>query len=118
MLSRPLHFLKALIRFARDASKINQHNTKIMEIKHDKENRRFTMDIDGQTAKVDYKMRDGKMHLVYSEVPYNLRSNGVGKELLEKKKKKLTEEGYKAVAICSYIRAFALRSPKWSTIID
>ncbi|MCG2462710.1 N-acetyltransferase [Flavobacteriaceae bacterium F89] len=89
-----------------------------MKIKHDKENSRFTMDIDGQTAKVDYKMKNGKMHLVYSEVPYNLRSNGIGKELVERTFQKLTEEGYQAVAICSYIRAVALKSPKWSDIID
>ncbi len=76
------------------------------------------MDIDGQIAKVDYKMRDGKMHLLYSEVPYGLRSNGIGKELVEKTFEKLTEEGYQAVAICSYIRAIALGSPKWNTIID
>ncbi len=76
------------------------------------------MDIDGQIAKVDYKMRDGKMHLLYSEVPYGLRSNGIGKELVEKTFEKLTEEGYQAVAICSYIRAIALGSPKWNTIIE
>lgn len=76
------------------------------------------MDIDGQIAKVDYKMRDGKMLLLYSEVPYGLRSNGIGKELVEKTFEKLTEEGYQAVAICSYIRAIALGSPKWNTIID
>lgn len=89
-----------------------------MEISHEKENNRFTMDIGGQTARVEYKIRDGKMHLVYSEVPYNLRGNGIGKELVEKTFEKLTEEGYKAVAICSYIKAVALKSPKWSTIIE
>ena len=32
--------------------------------------------------------------------------------------KKLTEEGYTATAICSYIRAVAKRHPKWSSIIN
>ena len=76
------------------------------------------MDVDGQTAKVEYKIKHGKMHLLYSEVPYKLRGNGIGKELVEKTFEKLTEEGFQAVAVCSYIRAVALRSPKWSTIID
>lgn len=89
-----------------------------MEIKHDKENNRFTMDVNGQTAKVEYKIKNGKMHLLYSEVPYKLRGNGIGKELVEKTFEKLTEEGYEAVAVCSYIKALALRSPKWNTIID
>ncbi len=88
------------------------------EIIHDKENKRFSMKINGQTAKVDYSLRNEKMYLVYSEVPYNLRGQGIGKELVEKTFEKLTKEGYSAVAVCSYIRAVAKRSSKWKSIID
>ncbi len=88
------------------------------EVKHDKENNRFSMEINGQTAKVEYSLRNGKMFLVYSEVPYQLRGQGIGKELVEKTFEKLTEEGYSAVAVCSYIKAVAKRSKKWNSIID
>ena len=36
---------------------------------------------------------------------------------MEKTFEKLTEEGYHAVAICSYIKAVARRSEKWNKII-
>lgn len=88
------------------------------EIIHDKENKRFSMKINGQTAKVDYSLRNEKMYLVYSEVPYNLRGQGIGKVLVEKTFEKLTEEGYSAIAVCSYIKAVAKRSSKWNSIID
>jgi predicted GNAT family acetyltransferase len=88
-----------------------------MEIKHDKENNRFTMDIHGEDAKVDYRFRDGKMHLVYSEVPFEMRGQGYGKKLVEGTFEKLTGEGHEAVAVCSYIRAVARRSEKWRSII-
>ena len=58
------------------------------------------------------------MYLVHSEVPYNLRGQGIGKILVEKTFEKLTEEGYKAVAVCSYIQAVAKQSKKWNTIIE
>ena len=86
-----------------------------LDIVHEKENRRFTLDINGELAKVAYNIRDGKMYLNHSEVPYNLRGQGIGKVLVEKTFEQLTKEGYTAVAICSYIRAIAQRSEHWNT---
>jgi len=42
----------------------------------------------------------------------------IGKVLVEKTFEKLTEEGYTAVAICSYVKAVASRSEKWKHIIQ
>ena len=89
-----------------------------LEIVHVKENNQFTLDINGEIAKIDYQLRDDKMYLIHSEVPYNLRGQGIGKVLVEKTFEKLTEEGYKAVVICSYIKAVAMRSEKWKSIIE
>lgn len=88
-----------------------------MEVIHDKDNHQFTMEVDGETAKVDYKLKDGKMHLVYSEVPFNIRGQGIGKVLVEKTFEKLTEEGYQAVAVCGYIKSVANSSKKWNSVI-
>ena len=84
----------------------------------DKEHQRFTLDINGEIANVDYSLRDDVMYLNHSEVPYNLRGQGIGKVLVEKTFEKLTEEGYKAVAVCSYIRAIKNKSDRWSKIIQ
>lgn len=89
-----------------------------LDIVHEKENRRFTLDINGEMAKVAYNIRDGKMYLNHSEVPYNLRGQGIGKVLVEKTFEQLTKEGYTAVAICSYIRVIAQRSEHWNTSIQ
>lgn len=89
-----------------------------MEVIHDKENRRFIMDVAGQQARVDYILQQGKMRLVYSEVPPSLRGKGVGRELVEGTFEKLTQEGYTAVAVCSFIRLVARRSAKWKDIIE
>lgn len=88
-----------------------------MEVQHQSDKNRFTMNMEGGQAKVEYKMRDGTMYLVYSEVPPELRGQGMGKQLVEKTFKKLTEEGYKAVAVCSYVKSVARNSEKWNSII-
>jgi predicted GNAT family acetyltransferase/glutaredoxin len=89
-----------------------------LNIVHDKENQRFTLDINGEIAKVDYTIRNDKMYLNHSEVPYNLRGIGIGKVLVEKTFEQLNIEDYKAVAVCSYIKSVASRSEKWSEIIS
>ena len=89
-----------------------------LNIVHDKENSRYTLDINGELAKVEYRLKDNKMYLVHSEVPYNLRGQGIGKVLVEKTFEKLTEEGFQAVAVCSYVRAVARRSEKWKDSIE
>lgn len=88
-----------------------------LPIVHDVENRKFTIDINGEEAKVEYHVKNGKLYLIHSEVPYNLRGQGIGKVLVEKTFEKLTEEGLKAIAVCSYIKAVARRSEKWNPII-
>jgi len=89
-----------------------------LEIEHDKRNQKYTLDINGEEAKVEYDLRGGKMYLVYSEVPHQLRGRGIGQVLVEKTFEKLTEEGYKAVAVCTFIKAVARRSEHWKTIIE
>lgn len=88
-----------------------------MEVQHQSDKNRFTMNMKGGQAKVEYEMRDGTMYLVYSEVPPELRGQGIGKQLVEKTFEKLTEEGYKAVAVCSYVKSVARNSEKWNSII-
>jgi len=89
-----------------------------LNIVHDKENQRFTLDINGELAKVEYSLKDGKMYLDHSEVPFNLRGQGIGKVLVEKTFEKLIEENYTAVAVCSYIKAIKTRSEDWNGIIE
>ena len=86
---------------------------------HDKENNRFILQLQNQMeASLDYTLQGNNMRLVYSEVPLDLRGRGIGKELVERSFEQLTDEGFTATAICSYIRAVAKGSSKWKTIIN
>ena len=88
-----------------------------LDIIHDKEQQRFTLNINGEIASVNYTVKDTVMYLNHSEVPHNLRGQGIGKVLVMKTFEKLTQEGYEAVAVCSYIRAVKKRSNHWNAII-
>lgn len=84
---------------------------------HDIDNQRFTLNINGEIAKMEYTLKDGQTFLVHSEMPYNLRGQGIGKVLVEKSFEQLTREKFQAIAVCSYDKAIAKRSEKWKSII-
>ena len=84
-----------------------------MNVVHDKENQQFILKVNDAIAKVDYVMRNNLMYLVHSEVPVALRGKEIGKKLVEQTFEILTQEGYKAVAICSYVKHIAQKSTIW-----
>ncbi len=87
------------------------------EIKHNKLQNTFTLDVNGDETRIEYRFRDGKMYLMHAFVPHKLRGKGVGQRLVLKTFEQLTKEGFTAVGVCSYIRAIAQRHPKWNSII-
>lgn len=89
-----------------------------LELVHDKNKQQYTLTINGEISKVVYELKNDKMYLVHSEVPVALRGKGIGQVLVEKTFKKLTEEGFKAVAVCSYVQAIKSRSEYWNKIIE
>ncbi len=96
---------------------INKLIPSMIDIQHDKEKQIFILPINGEEAKVEYTWKKGIMYLTHSEVPHNLRGRGIGKELVLKTFEKLTEEGFKAVAICTYIQHVKNRDTYWKNII-
>jgi predicted GNAT family acetyltransferase len=71
----------------------------------------------GHVANIDYTKQGNKLFLTHSEVPYILRGKGIGKELVEKTFSYIEANNMEAVAVCSFIKILALRSPKWKEII-
>ena len=88
-----------------------------MEVTHNKETQQFIMQVEDETAFVNYQIRNDVMHLVHAQVPYALRGKGHGKPLVIGSFELLTAEGYKAKAVCSYVKLIAMRSEKWKNII-
>lgn len=90
-----------------------------MEVIHDIKNKKFILPLEKKyEAIIEYTLDScNGMHLIHSEIPLSMRGKGLGKELVLKTFKKLTEEGYEAKAICPYIEHIAMQDKKWSTII-
>ncbi len=89
----------------------------LSEIIHDTVQSQFQMHIGKFIAVVNYKMKDGKMYLTHSEVPYHLRNQGFGQILLENIFAYIEKHQIEAIAVCTYIRYVKRQSEKWNKII-
>lgn len=78
---------------------------------------RFVLNVDGHEAFVDYRLDDDVYHLLYSEVPAELRGAGIGRILVDKTFAAIAAEEKTAVAHCSYIRHVAKRSDRWNAVV-
>ncbi len=50
---------------------------------HNADQQQFRLRVGEQFALVDYVIRDGRWYLTHSEVPYELRGQSIGKQLVE-----------------------------------
>jgi len=92
----------------------NDKKTKMesSEIVQDPDLKIFVMRVGDDFAKIEYTEKGNCYYLVYSEVPEHLRGKGIGRELVEKTFEYLHENKIKGVAVCSYIKAIAIKSNK------
>jgi len=80
---------------------------------------RFETSIDGQLAKVEYRlMGDRKIALVHTEVPDELSGRGIAGQLAKFSLEYAHERGLSVLPYCPYIAAYLKRHPEYLDVVD
>jgi len=77
----------------------------------------FEMLIDGERAFIDYKKRGETYLLVHTEVPKDLRGQGIAAILVEKIFRYLEAKNLKMIPYCAYVQAYLKKHPEWHRLI-
>ena len=85
-----------------------------MEIKHQAENSRFTVEVDGYTARVDYKIGNGALDIRHTIVPKEIGGRGIASALVKAAADYAVEHNLKPVATCSYAVVWFKRHPEYN----
>jgi predicted GNAT family acetyltransferase len=75
-------------------------------ISHDQKANRFTTEVDGHRAELDYTQADGVMTITHTRVPREIGGRGIAAELMRAALKLAAEHGWSIDPACSYAAAY------------
>ena len=78
-------------------------------ISHDQKTTRFTTEVDGYSAELDYTLADGVMTITHTRVPQAIGGRGIAAELMRAALKLAAENGWTVNPACSYAAAYMRR---------
>jgi predicted GNAT family acetyltransferase len=92
---------------------MNENNA---EVRDNPEESRFEMATGGGLAISEYRMRDGVLHILHTEVPEKLRGQGVGARLARGVLDAARARGVKVVPRCPFVAAFMKRHKEYDDL--
>jgi predicted GNAT family acetyltransferase len=84
---------------------------------HNPQASRFETEVDGVLARCDYRMEDGVMHLVHTEVPSSLEGRGIAAALVRAALEHAAAEGLRVRPRCSFVSVYLARHPEYRRLL-
>lgn len=78
---------------------------------------RFEMVQEGQLTRLDYRLEDDRLVLLYIEVPRALQGKGFAAILLRSVLHLARAQNLKVVPVCSYVQLFLRRHPEYHDLL-
>ncbi len=88
-----------------------------MEVKHDTNNQRFFVDLDGEEAYVAYSLREDVMELYSTFTPPKLRGRGLAEKVVHAAFEYAKENKLKVIPSCSYVAVYLQRHPEYNYLV-
>ena len=80
-------------------------------VNHDSERQRFTTEVEGHRAILDYSLTDRVMSITHTEVPSSIVGRGIAADLMRAALTSAAAAGLSVVPACSYAVAYMRRHP-------
>lgn len=89
-----------------------------VQVRHNPQASRFEVEAEGRLGRCDYRMHEGVMHLVHTEVPPSLEGRGIGAALVRAALEHASAEGLRVRPRCSFVSAYLARHPEFGRLLD
>ena len=81
-------------------------------VSHDPGARRFTTEVDGSRAQLDYTLAGRNMTITHTRVPSEIGGRGIAAELMSAALSTARAAGWSVAAACSYAAAYMAKHPQ------
>lgn len=85
-------------------------------VNHDAAARRFTTEVEGQRAVLDYSMSGNVMTITHTGVPPAISRRGIAAELMRAALNSARAAGWKVIPACSYAAAYLAKHPEYADL--
>ena len=89
-----------------------------IRVTHHPDQARFTVEMDGHQAELDYRLRDGKLVIEHTGVPEAIGGRGVAAKLVAAALDHARNSGLKVVPACSYAAEYVRRHPQYADLVS
>jgi predicted GNAT family acetyltransferase len=83
-------------------------------IDHDRGAHRFTTEVDGNRAELDYTLANGVMTITHTRVPPAIGGRGIAAQLMEAALSAARAAGWSVDPACSYAKSYLAKHPQAS----
>ena len=89
-----------------------------LHIHHDAAGQRFEAQVEGGTAECAYRLGNGLMNIVHTEVPPPSEGRGVAAALVQAALVHARAMGWRVRPSCSYVRTWMRRHPETQDLLE
>jgi predicted GNAT family acetyltransferase len=87
------------------------------DVRNNPEKQRYELSVDGHLAATYYRITDGVITFVHTEVPDALAGRGVGGKLVKGALDQVRAAGLKVVPQCPFVRAYIEKHPDYADLL-
>ena len=87
------------------------------EIINNKAHHRYELTVDGHIAATYYKLADGVITFIHTEVPPELGGKGIGSKLIQGALDQVHADGLKVIAQCPFVKAFIEKHADYTDLL-
>jgi uncharacterized protein len=91
--------------------------SKMTDIVNNKAHHRYELAVDGHIAASYYKIADGVITFIHTEVPPELGGKGVASKLIKGALDQVRAEGLKVIAQCPFVKAYIEKHPDYADLL-
>ena len=87
------------------------------DIIDDKAHHRFELEVEGHVAKSFYRIENGVITFIHTEVPPELGGKGVGSRLIKGALDQVRANGLKVIAECPFVKAYIEKHAEYADLL-
>ncbi|HWV96089.1 MAG TPA: GNAT family N-acetyltransferase [Xanthobacteraceae bacterium] len=87
------------------------------DVRNNAEKHRYELSVDGHLAATYYRVAEGVITFVHTEVPDALAGRGIGSKLVKGALDQVRADGLKVVAQCPFVKAYIEKHPDYADLL-